>query len=182
MFGAASAAGPAMEEHGRLADWIATKLPVDLVTVTDIQHAGLEWLDGRITLCLRIGAVGPPASRGCRHLIIVSSYAGADDSQWRLPPTQCAARDGRDIATGVGAPRACAVSDVFGWKLGLSRGFHQARGFHAIIIATTSMGMLMRVFGLDRIKALVWSAIVNSVISVPIMVVLVWIDQSRRVM
>lgn len=77
---------------------------------------------------------------------------------------------------------AYAVSEVFGWKSGLSHGFHEARGFYAIIIAATGIGTLMSVFELDPIKALVWSAIVNGVISVPIMVVMMWIGQSRRVM
>ena len=40
----------------------------------------------------------------------------------------------------------------------------------------------MSVFELDPIKALVWSAIVNGVISVPIMVAMMWIGQSRRIM
>ncbi|RQP25001.1 divalent metal cation transporter [Albitalea terrae] len=77
---------------------------------------------------------------------------------------------------------AYAVSEVFGWKASLSHGFHEARGFYAIIIAATGIGSLMSVFELDPIKALVWSAIVNGVISVPIMVVMMWIGQSVRVM
>lgn len=35
---------------------------------------------------------------------------------------------------------------------------------------------------LDPIKAVVWSAIVNGVIAVPIMVVMMWIGQSKRIM
>ena len=77
---------------------------------------------------------------------------------------------------------AYAVSEVFGWKHGLSRGFHEARGFYAIIIAATLIGTLMSTFEVDPIKALVWSAIVNGVISVPIMVVMMWIGQSTRLM
>jgi NRAMP (natural resistance-associated macrophage protein)-like metal ion transporter len=77
---------------------------------------------------------------------------------------------------------AYAVSEVFGWKSGLSRGFHEARGFYVIIIAATVIGTLMSAVELDPIKALVWSAIVNGVISVPIMVVMMWIGQSRRLM
>jgi NRAMP (natural resistance-associated macrophage protein)-like metal ion transporter len=77
---------------------------------------------------------------------------------------------------------AYAVSEVFGWRSGLSHGFHEARGFYAIIIAATGIGTLMSVFELDPIKALVWSAIVNGVISVPIMVAMMWIGQSSRVM
>jgi NRAMP (natural resistance-associated macrophage protein)-like metal ion transporter len=77
---------------------------------------------------------------------------------------------------------AYAVSEVLGWKAGLSRGFREARGFYGIIILATVIGTLMSSFELDPIKALVWSAIVNGVISVPIMVVMMWIGQSRRIM
>lgn len=77
---------------------------------------------------------------------------------------------------------AYAVSEVFGWKASLAHGLREARGFYAIIIAATGIGALMSVFELDPIKALVWSAIVNGVISVPIMVVMMWIGQSPRVM
>jgi NRAMP (natural resistance-associated macrophage protein)-like metal ion transporter len=77
---------------------------------------------------------------------------------------------------------AYAVSEVFGWKAGLSHGFHEARGFYLIIVAATGIGTLMSVFEVDPIKALVWSAVVNGVISVPIMVVMMWIGQSHRIM
>ncbi len=77
---------------------------------------------------------------------------------------------------------AYAVSEVLGWKAGLSHGFHEARGFYTIIAAATGVGTLMSVFELDPMKALVWSAIVNGVISVPIMVVMMWIGQSRPLM
>ena len=77
---------------------------------------------------------------------------------------------------------AYAVSELFGWKAGLSRGFHEARGFYSIIIAATGIGSLMGFFDVDPIKALVLSAIVNGVISVPIMAVLMMIGQSKRLM
>jgi Mn2+/Fe2+ NRAMP family transporter len=77
---------------------------------------------------------------------------------------------------------AYAVSEVFGWRSGLSHGFHEARGFYLIIIAATMLGTGMGAFEVDPIKALVWSAIVNGVISVPIMVVMMWIGQSKRLM
>ena len=77
---------------------------------------------------------------------------------------------------------AYAVSEAFGWKAGLSRGFHEARGFYVIIIAATLFGTLMSTLEVDPIKALVWSAIVNGVISVPIMVVMMWIGQSKQLM
>ncbi|MCX7178651.1 MAG: divalent metal cation transporter [Proteobacteria bacterium] len=77
---------------------------------------------------------------------------------------------------------AFAVSEVFGWKAGLSHGFHEARGFYAIIIAATAIGTLMGALEVDSIKALLWSAIINGVISVPIMFVMMRIGQSESIM
>lgn len=77
---------------------------------------------------------------------------------------------------------AYAVSEVFGWKAGLSHGFHEARGFYAILIAATGIGALMGLFEVDPMRALVWSAIANGVISVPIMAAMMAIGQSRRIL
>ena len=77
---------------------------------------------------------------------------------------------------------AYAVSEVFGWKGGLSSGFHDARGFYLIIVAATGVGTVMGFSEVNPIQALVWSAIVNGVISVPIMAVMMWIGQSQRLM
>ena len=77
---------------------------------------------------------------------------------------------------------AFAVSEVFGWKAGLSHGFHEARGFYVIIIVATVIGTIMGSLEVDPIKALIWSAIINGVISVPIMAVMMRIGQSERIM
>lgn len=77
---------------------------------------------------------------------------------------------------------AYAVSELFGWKAGLSHGFREARGFYLIIAVATGVGTLMSVFEVDPIKALVWSAIVNGIISVPIMAVMMVIGQSKSLM
>jgi Mn2+/Fe2+ NRAMP family transporter len=77
---------------------------------------------------------------------------------------------------------AYAVSELYGWKASLSHDFHEAKGFYLIIIAATGIGTVIGYLELDPIKALVWSAIVNGVISVPIMAALMWIGQSERLM
>jgi NRAMP (natural resistance-associated macrophage protein)-like metal ion transporter len=77
---------------------------------------------------------------------------------------------------------AYAVSEVFGWREGLSRGFREARGFYGIILAATGIGTLMSLIDFDPMRALVWSAIVNGVISVPIMGAMMAVGQSSRLM
>ena len=51
-----------------------------------------------------------------------------------------------------------------------------------IIAAATAAGTLLGAFDIDPIKALIWSAIANGVISVPIMVAMMLIGQSTRLM
>lgn len=77
---------------------------------------------------------------------------------------------------------AYASSEVLGWKRGFTHGFREARGFYGIIAAATALGTLMSVFELDPIRALVWSAVVNGVISAPIMAAMMWIGQSPALM
>ena len=77
---------------------------------------------------------------------------------------------------------AYAVSELYGWKSGLSRGFREAKGFYIIIMTATGIGTTMGYLELDPIKALVWSAIVNGVISVPIMAAMMGIGQSKKLM
>ena len=77
---------------------------------------------------------------------------------------------------------AYAVSEPYGWKAGLSHGFQEARVFYIIIVAATGIGTLLGYVELDPIKALVWSAVVNGVISVPLMAALMWIGQSEKLM
>lgn len=77
---------------------------------------------------------------------------------------------------------AYAVSEVFGWRASLTHGFNEARGFYSIIIAGIAIGTAMSIMEVDPMHALIVSAIVNGVISVPIMAVMMGIGQSRRIM
>jgi Mn2+/Fe2+ NRAMP family transporter len=77
---------------------------------------------------------------------------------------------------------AYAVSEVFGWRAGLSKRFQDARGFYAIILAATLLGTGLSLFQVDAIAALVWSAVINGVIAVPVMVIMLLIGRSKKLM
>ena len=77
---------------------------------------------------------------------------------------------------------AYAVSEVFGWTTGLSHRFNEARGFYLIIISATAIGSLMSVLEVDPMQSLLWSAVVNGVIAVPIMAAMMLIGQSKALM
>jgi Mn2+/Fe2+ NRAMP family transporter len=67
---------------------------------------------------------------------------------------------------------AYAVAETFDWKIGLGLPLPAARGFYAILSAATLLGVAMNFSAIDPIKALIWSAVINGVISVPIMAVM----------
>jgi NRAMP (natural resistance-associated macrophage protein)-like metal ion transporter len=70
---------------------------------------------------------------------------------------------------------AYAVADVFQWRSGLDHTLAEAKGFYGVLITATLVGTLIDFTSLDPIKALVWSAVVNGVVAVPIMAVMMWL-------
>ena len=77
---------------------------------------------------------------------------------------------------------AYAVSEMFGWKEGLDRRPREAKAFYATIAATTLGGAALNFTSLDPIKALFWSAVVNGVLSAPLMAVMMVIAVNPRIM
>jgi len=62
-----------------------------------------------------------------------------------------------------------AVGELQGWKSGLESKPAEAVGFYSVIAAAVLLGLALTWSSLDPIRALFWSAVVNGVISVPIM-------------
>ena len=74
---------------------------------------------------------------------------------------------------------AYAIGESRGWKVGLENKPWEAAGFYAIITLSTVLGLGIVVSPLDPMKALVWSAVINGVAAVPIMVGLMLVAQSK---
>jgi NRAMP (natural resistance-associated macrophage protein)-like metal ion transporter len=77
---------------------------------------------------------------------------------------------------------AYAVAETFRWPIGLGLTLAQARGFYAILTVATVLGVAIDLYGVDSMRMLVWSAIVNGVISVPIMAVMMLLAANPAVM
>jgi NRAMP (natural resistance-associated macrophage protein)-like metal ion transporter len=75
-----------------------------------------------------------------------------------------------------------AVAESYGWKTGLDNMPWQARGFYLVIGAAVVLGLGIDYCGVDPIKALYWSAVLNGVIAVPMMAALMVVAGSRRKM
>ncbi len=82
----------------------------------------------------------------------------------------------------LGGSAAYAIASVFGWRMGLDRTFGHAKAFYLVIAAAIVLGIVISAIGLDPIRTLYWSAVINALISVPIMVVLMLVASSRKVM
>jgi Mn2+/Fe2+ NRAMP family transporter len=67
---------------------------------------------------------------------------------------------------------AYGIAEAFNWPIGLGLELLQARGFYMIVIIATVLGVVLNFTPVDPIKALFWSAVINGVISVPIMIVM----------
>ena len=77
---------------------------------------------------------------------------------------------------------AYAVVESFDWDSGLDKKLHEAKEFYAIIALATLGGVLLNFTSIDPIKALFWSAVINGVIALPIMVVMMLLGSNERVM
>jgi Mn2+/Fe2+ NRAMP family transporter len=77
---------------------------------------------------------------------------------------------------------AYAITESLKWRNGLDLKVVQAREFYAIIARATIGGVLLNFAPVDPIKALVLSAQVNGVISVPIMTVMMLLAHNSKIM
>ena len=77
---------------------------------------------------------------------------------------------------------AYAMAGAFKWKNSLERAPMRAKRFYGIIAISTLLGVALGFTAIDPIKALYWSAVINGVVSVPIMVVIMLMATRTEVM
>jgi len=77
---------------------------------------------------------------------------------------------------------AYALSETFGWSEGLGKKFNQARQFYTIIIGSTFIGLLINFIGIDPIRALIYAAVINGVVAVPIIFIIMRIANDKNIL
>ena len=77
---------------------------------------------------------------------------------------------------------AYALADGFGWKQGLSKKFKQAKAFYLVIVASTLIGLWINFINIDPIKALVYTAVINGVVAVPILIAIMKIANDKKLL
>ena len=77
---------------------------------------------------------------------------------------------------------AYALAEAMSWKSGLERKATDARGFYGVIAVSVLAGMVIQYSPISPMKALFWSAVINGVVAVPLMVVIILLASKRSVM
>jgi len=77
---------------------------------------------------------------------------------------------------------AFVFGEVFDLRVGLNRRVSQAPIFYAVLAVGTAIGALMGVLHVDPIGALFWAAVINGIVSVPLIAVVVLLSSRKDVM
>ena len=75
-----------------------------------------------------------------------------------------------------------AISESFGWKEGLYRKWWEARAFYGVIVAAMVVGLLLNLIHIDPIRALIYSAVANGLVSPIILVLIVSLSGNKKLM
>jgi Mn2+/Fe2+ NRAMP family transporter len=77
---------------------------------------------------------------------------------------------------------AYAIADACDWPASLALTPNHARGFYAVLSAGFILGVLMEFQNLNPVRELFWAAVLNGIISAPIMIALMLLVQRADVM
>lgn len=77
---------------------------------------------------------------------------------------------------------AYAVAETFGWECRLDDKPREAKYFYGVIAASTLIGMLINFAGINPMSALFWTAVINGVVSPPLLVVIMLVSNNKKVM
>ena len=77
---------------------------------------------------------------------------------------------------------AYAIAEALGWKYGLDTKPHEAKQFYAVIAVSTLIGVLVDFIGIEPMTALFWTAVINGVLSPPLLVLIMLVSNNPKVM
>ena len=75
-----------------------------------------------------------------------------------------------------------AVAEAFEWRTGLDLKPNEGKRFYSIVATATIGGVILCFTPLDSMKELFWSAVINGVIAVPIMIAMMLLATRKSVM
>ncbi len=75
-----------------------------------------------------------------------------------------------------------AVSEALNWKASLNYKFKRAHGFYGVITVATLIGLIINFIGVDPIKALVITAVINGIVAVPLIFLIAKVASNEKIM
>jgi Mn2+/Fe2+ NRAMP family transporter len=77
---------------------------------------------------------------------------------------------------------AYAMAEIMNWREGLEERARDARGFYGVIAVSVLLALVIQFSPINPMKALVWSAVINGVVAVPLMAVIILLASKTSVM
>ncbi|MFM8382099.1 MAG: NRAMP family divalent metal transporter, partial [Actinomycetota bacterium] len=77
---------------------------------------------------------------------------------------------------------AFALAETAGWSEGLSLKMNQARAFYVVIAGSMLLGLGFNFFGLNPVRALYWSAILNGLAAPPLILMILVLSRRQSVL
>lgn len=77
---------------------------------------------------------------------------------------------------------AYALSEMFGWRSSLEDSATQSSRFYAIIAFSVLVALVIQYSPISPMKALFWSAVINGIVAVPLMVAIMVLSSKQSVM
>ena len=77
---------------------------------------------------------------------------------------------------------AYAAGEILSWPVGLALAPGRARAFYGAIAVATGLGCALNFTPVNPMRALYWSAVINGIVAVPVMVVMMRLSTRRTVM
>jgi len=77
---------------------------------------------------------------------------------------------------------AYALSEIMKWREGLELKFSRAKGFYLVITFSILIGLSLNFFHINPIKALYYSAFLNGLIALPLLVVIMIVGDDKKIM
>ena len=77
---------------------------------------------------------------------------------------------------------AYALAEGMNWEEGVNKKFSQAKAFYVVIAVSILVGMSLNFIGINPITALYYSAYLNGIISLPLLIVIMVVGNDQKIM
>lgn len=164
--------------------------PVPNVSVQEIRNMRIDTCSGMIFSQIATWFIIVTAA-GSLHAAGISGVGTAADAARALQPLVHTFPHSGEIAQGLFAigiiglglmavpifagSASYALAETFSWKEGLFRKPNEAKPFYGVMAVATLFGIAINLIGINPIKALVYTAVINGVIAVPLILIIILI-------